>query len=217
MQVDLISITPDAERLIEEAGRTCYQSHKRASEASSAGFVRMLVSRGHTSVLEHAKATFRIRGISRIASHQLVRHRLCSFSQMSQRYVLQEDVDAVVPPRISASEQARKIFDDILKASRQAYTELVKLGIAKEDARFVLPGALETEIVLTANFRELRHIIEIRGSRDAQWEVRKLATELLRIMKLHAPNVFADLTINEEGVVVRTDQDRQETKTEVRS
>jgi len=202
MQVDLISITPDAERLIEEAGRTCYRSQDRADEKSSARFVRMLVRRGHTSVLEHAKATFRISGISRVASHQLVRHRLCSFSQRSQRYVRQEEAEAVIPPTVMANPEARSLFDNSVEVSRQTYLNLIRLGIPKEDARFVLPNALETEIVLTANFRELRHIIEVRGTRDAQWEVRQVALEILKIMKVHAPNVFADLEATDDGVVV---------------
>ena len=202
MQVDLISITPDAERLIEEAGRTCYRSQDRADEKSSARFVRMLVRRGHTSVLEHAKATFRIGGISRVASHQLVRHRLCSFSQRSQRYVRQEEAEAVIPPTVMANPEARSLFDNSVEVSRQTYLNLIHLGIPKEDARFVLPNALETEIVLTANFRELRHIIEVRGARDAQWEVRQVALEILKIMKVHAPNVFADLEVTDDGVVV---------------
>ncbi len=212
MQVDLISITPDAERLIEQAGRTCYQSHDRASATSSGKFVRMLVARGHTSVLEHAKATFRIRGISRVASHQLVRHRLCSFSQASQRYVGQAQANAVVPPTIATSDEAMGLFEEIVRSCKKAYLRLIDMGIPREDARFVLPNALETEVVLTANFRELRHIIKIRGTHNAQWEVRQIALEMLRIMKLHAPNVFADLYAGDDGVVVRTHHGQEKVK-----
>jgi thymidylate synthase (FAD) len=203
MRVELLAMTPDAERVIERAGRTCYMSIDRLEDDSAPGFLRMIVSRGHTSVLEHASATFRVSGISRAATHQLVRHRLCSFSQKSQRYVRETDPAFVVPPSIHASSGAAAEFDKVMTASKEAYATLIALGIPKEDARFVMPNAVSSEIVMSANFRELRHVISIRGSRHAQWEVRRLAVELLRIMKEQAPNAFFDLEITEDGCVER--------------
>jgi thymidylate synthase (FAD) len=203
MQVELVSITPDAERLIERAGRTCYMSHNRIKEDSAPRFLRMLISRGHLSVLEHASATFHVSGISRAATHQLVRHRLCSFSQKSQRYVLESEPSFVIPPSIQANPECRALFDSITVASKQTYRDLVELGIPKEDARFVMPNAAPSEIVISANFRELRHIISVRGSRHAQWEVRELAAGILRIMKGQAPNVFFDLEIKDDNCVER--------------
>lgn len=206
MKVELISITPECEALIEKAGRTCYMSLDRAGRESAPKFVRMLVSRGHHSVLEHATASFSISGVSRACTHQLVRHRLCSFSQKSQRYVSESGTGFVVPETVAASEDAMKIFAEATAASHDTYRKLVELGIPKEDARFVMPGAVETDIVLSANLRELRHVIELRGSRHAQWEIRELAAALLKILKQHAPNVFFDLELGPDGCVTRKAQ-----------
>jgi thymidylate synthase (FAD) len=203
VDVDLVALTPDAEQVIERAGRTCYKSHRRADAASAGRFVRMLVTKGHLSVLEHAAATFRIGGISRVATHQLVRHRLCSFSQRSQRYVLEGPAEFVVPPSVAAHARCARIFARSVAASQSAYRDLVALGVPKEDARFVMPGAAASEIVITANFRELRHIIETRGAKAAQWEVRALAVSMLRIIKRQAPNVFFDLVVTRKGWVER--------------
>ena len=199
MPVELIAITPDAEKVIELAGRTCYMSQVRITPDSSEGFIRMLVAKGHLSVLEHASAVFRISGISRASTHQLVRHRLCSFSQRSQRYVREDAGSFIVPPSISGHDEARSVFDDAVTNSMAAYSQLLKIGIPKEDARFVMPNATESEIILSANLRELRHIILTRGSRQAQWEVRGVAGEMLQIIKQPAPNVFADIVLSRDG------------------
>lgn len=193
MKVELLFITPDSERLIELAGRVAYQSFHRLKEGSEKEFVRMIRRSGHHSVLEHAYATFRISGISRACSHQLVRHRLCSFTQKSQRYVDEKDFSYVIPPSVEESEEAKKLFEEFMESARNTYVRLKELGIKNEDARYVLPNAAETEIVLTANFRELRHIISLRKDKSAQWEIRKLAHEMLRLLKEHAPSVFEDL------------------------
>lgn len=193
MKVELLFITPDSERLIELAGRVAYQSFHRLKEGSEKEFVRMIRRSGHHSVLEHAYATFRISGISRACSHQLVRHRLCSFTQKSQRYVDEKDFSYVIPPSVEENEEAKKLFEEFMESARNTYVRLKELGIKNEDARYVLPNATETEIVLTANFRELRHIISLRKDKSAQWEIRKLAHEMLRLLKEHAPSVFEDL------------------------
>lgn len=203
MRVELLAITPDCEKVIERAGRTCFMSRSRARENSTPKFIRMLVTRGHHSVLEHATATFVVSGVSRACTHQLVRHRLCSFSQKSQRYVSEKQAAFVMPESVSAKEEARKVFADATSASQASYEKLVELGIPKEDARFVLPGAVESRIVISANLRELRHIVELRGSRHAQWEIRMLAVAMLGILKQHAPNVFFDLEAGADGCVVR--------------
>jgi thymidylate synthase (FAD) len=205
VQVELLAVTQDSERVIEQAGRTCYMSQEHITDESAGKFVRMLVSRGHLSVLEHAYATFRVSGISRASTHQLVRHRLCSFSQRSQRYVVETADDFVAPPSIASNEDALSVFKGSVSDSKQAYEDLLAMGIPKEDARFVMPNATESEIVVSANFRELRHIVITRGSRQAQWEVRSAAIEMLNIMKRFAPNVFADLSINEKGYVEQQD------------
>lgn len=193
MKVELLFITPDSEKLIELAGRVAYQSFHRIKEGSEKDFVRMIRKSGHHSVLEHAYATFRISGISRACSHQLVRHRLCSFTQKSQRYVDERSFSYVIPPSIEKNPETKKIFVEFMEEARRVYAKLKELGVKNEDARFVLPNATQTEIVLTANFRELRHIISLRKSDSSQWEIREVAEKMLEILKQHAPCVFEDL------------------------
>jgi thymidylate synthase (FAD) len=203
MSVKLLSITPNAEKLIESAGRTAYLSSKKETRASEKKFIRMLVKRGHLSVLEHACATFRIKGGSRAFTHQFVRHRLCSYTQQSQRYVDEANFNYIEPESIKIDKKAHPIFINFLKKAKEVYTDLQNLGIKNEDARFVLPNAVESEIVVTANFREWRHIIELRGGANAQWEIRKIIIDILKILKKHAPTIFGDLKINERKQIVK--------------
>lgn len=195
MKVELLSITPNAEQLIEQAGRTCYQSQEKITGESAAGFIRRLIRSGHESVLEHATATFRLSGVSRALTHQLVRHRLCSFSQQSQRYVNEAGFEYVTPPSIQQNEAALMWFRDLMQKINFIYSELKARGIPKEDARFVLPNACTSEIVASANFREWRHIIELRCGVHAQWEIREACEEILKILKIEAPAVFKDFVI----------------------
>lgn len=193
MEVELLFITPSPQRLIELAGRTAYQSFEKMREGSHAQFVKMLLRSGHESVLEHAYATFRISGISRACSHQLVRHRLCSFTQKSQRFVDESSFQYVVPPSIEQNKEAKTVYEEAIQVLRRAYSSLKAQGIKNEDARFILPEATVTEVVLTANFRELRHIIKLRTHPSAQWEIREVAKKMLEILRAHAPDVFDDL------------------------
>ncbi|MDH5542527.1 MAG: FAD-dependent thymidylate synthase [Nitrospinota bacterium] len=192
-EVELLSITPNAERLIEEAGRTCYLSFEKMTDDSAKRFIQMLVKSGHHSVLEHASATFRIKGGSRAFTHQLVRHRLASFSQQSQRYVSEEDFKVVTPPSIASNPEALKVFREAMEQSRIAYSKLKGMDIRKEDARFVLPNAVSSEIVITANFREWRLILSIRTEKNAQWEIREISRKILERLVTEAPAVFGDL------------------------
>ncbi len=201
--VTLLAVTPRAEKLIEEAGRTCYLSLDRMDETSEKNFIKRCIRSGHHSILEHAGASFRIAGASRAFTHQLVRHRMASFSQQSQRYVLEDEFNYIIPPDIAASPEAAAVFREFIESSRRAYIRLRELGAKKEDARFVLPNALESQIVFTANFRELRHVFALRCDRAAQWEIRRVAIEMLRIMQKEAPSVFGDFVIDEEGMTAR--------------
>jgi len=196
MEVTLLSITPDAELLIEQAARTCYNSINKITNDSHINFIQRLVKMGHESVLEHASATFRIKGISRACSHQLVRHRIASYSQRSQRYVSEENFSFVMPRTIIQHREAGKIFCNVISHMKQAYNELLELGIKKEDARYILPNACTTEIVMTANMREWKHFLKLRLSKKAQYEIRQLAKEILHILKDYCPNVFKDFVIN---------------------
>jgi thymidylate synthase (FAD) len=199
MQVDLLAITLNAERLIEEAGRTCYQSSCKIGPGSEKEFVRKIIENGHHSVLEHAYATFRITGASRSFTHQLVRHRLCSFSQQSQRYVNEKSFAFVEPSSIAENREAHGTFLRFMADAKKVYEKMQKLGIRNEDARFVLPNAVQSEIVLSANFRELRHMFCLRCGRHAQWEIREVTLQMLRIVKKQAPSVFGDFIIDDEA------------------
>ena len=203
MKVDLLFITPNAEKLIEMAGRTSYLSFDKQGESTEKEFIRMLIRKRHYSVLEHAYATFRISGVSRAFTHQLVRHRLCSFTQQSQRNVDESDFNYVEPESIRKKARTHSLFTKLMEESKKAYSELQRLGIKNEDARFILPNAVESQIAVTANLREWRHIVELRGSSDAQWEIRKVAIEILRILKKHVPTVFEDFEIDQKNSVIR--------------
>ncbi|MCD6413519.1 MAG: FAD-dependent thymidylate synthase [Elusimicrobia bacterium] len=215
MRVEILSVTPDAEKLIERAGRVCYKSEKRIKQGSAGKFIKSLIRAGHLSVLEHATVTVLLRGVSRSMTHQLVRHRLCSFSQQSQRYVSGENFSFVIPPRIAGNRKAKKKFLAIMKIAAKSYGEILSMGIPKEDARFVLPNACVTEIVFSCNFRQLRHIFILRGAPRAQWEIRKVFIELLKKMKKIAPNCFFDLAVNrDEETIEMTDGEGQKGRAE---
>ena len=202
-KVELLSITPNAEKLIEAAGRTSYMSFDKQGQDSEKRFIRMLVKSGHHSVLEHAHATFRISGASRSFTHQLVRHRLCSIIQQSQRYVDESSFKYIEPDSIKKNREAHSVFVDFMDKAREAYLKLNGLKIKKEDARYVLPNAVESQVVVSANFREWRHVIDLRGKAQAQWEIRRVAIEILKVLKKHAPNVFGDFEIDEEKEIVK--------------
>ena len=196
--IKLLAITPNAEKLIEEAGRTCYMSLDRIAEDSEKNFIRNCIKSGHHSILEHPVATFRIKGASRAFAHQLVRHRLASYSQQSQRYVNESEFNYIVPPDISANKEAHTLYNNFIESTRRTYLALREMGIKKEDARFVLPNALESEIVFSANFRQLRHMLVLRGAPPAQWEIRRVFVEILRRLKMEVPLLVEDLKIDEE-------------------
>jgi thymidylate synthase (FAD) len=194
LEVELIAITPDPEKVIEQAGRTCYLSFDRIEEDSDAAFIQRLLKMGHESPLEHAYATFRVRNCSRAMTHQLVRHRLMAVSQQSQRYV-DEDEFAYVLPETLPPEHVEDFHQD-MKIIQQMYRKWRDRGLRKEDARFVLPNACVSEIVVSANFREWRHIFSLRLSPKAQWEIRKACLKMLAILKEHAPACFEDILTN---------------------
>ncbi len=204
MTVELIAITPNAEAVIEKAARTCYCSTQRAQPTSENNLIYRIIKNGHHSVLEHASATFRIIGVSRSFTHQLVRHRLCAFSQRSQRYVNEKSFAFVEPESIREKAEAHRLFEEFMADAKNAYCKLQELSIKNEDARFVLPNAVQSEIVLSANFRELRHIFCVRCNRHTQWEIREVALQMLRIMKKEAPSVFGDFVIDEETATAYT-------------
>jgi len=163
--------------------------------------IRRVVESGHHSVLEHVSATFRMTGVSRAMTHQLVRHRLCSFTQQSQRYVDEKKFGFVEPESIRKSPAAHELFQRAMDEAREAYRRLQELGVRNEDARFVLPNAVESQIVVTANLREWRHIVELRCRPGSQWEIRRACGEVLRLLKQHVPTAFEDLRLDEGGTL----------------
>lgn len=192
MKVTLLRITENPEGLIASSARVCYASEPKA-EGADEKLLKNLRSWGHLSTFEHASATFLAEGVSRACTHQLVRHRIASYSQQSQRYVNEEGFEYVTPPSIDKNPKLKARFDGAVENARKSYKELIDAGVPKEDARFLLPNAAASKIVFTMNFRELRHFIQLRTAKGAQWEIRELAREMLRILKEKAPNAFDDL------------------------
>lgn len=199
MNIELLQHTAEPERTVALAARLCYspagiEELKGKTDASDyISFIDKIMSMGHHSVLEHVSFTFGIEGISRVTSHQLVRHRLASYSQQSQRYVSHaERFGAVVPPSVAANEEAQRIFDFTIGVLHHAYKELVGIGIVAEDARYLLPNATETKIIMTMNARELLHFFSLRCCERAQWEIRDMAVGMLKLVKGVAPAIFRD-------------------------
>jgi thymidylate synthase (FAD) len=190
VEVKLLAVTPDAQKLIETAGRLCWDTRDKTGTVPDR--IQKWLEVGHESMVEHACATFYIRA-SRVLTHELVRHRLASYSQRSQRYVKETEPRYVEPPEVKDNKVAREQFEEVMKISWQAYRDLLARGIKAEIARYVLPNACETQIICTWNFREIRHIVKLRTSKRALPEFRAVAEEIRRIVKEIAPKVFADL------------------------
>lgn len=201
----------DGERLIEFAGRMCYQSWSNPAGRKNAEYIRNMLDHGHLSVIEHAGASFRIEGISRSLTHELIRHRHFSFSQVSQRYVSEDQARMVEPECISSDPEAHRIWEETVARSQQAYRDIYKIlagrfedvedktqkrKLARQASRSVLPNATETKIVMTGNFRAWRHFIRMRASEHADVEIRTLAVNICRILMELSPAVFGDYKIS---------------------
>ena len=247
LKVKIIAHTPEPDKVIAQAGKLCYSAvgvdeiTQKLTEEEIARYVNMLASIGHESPLEHVSFTFAIEGISRACTHQIVRHRIASYSQQSQRYVKLEQFEYIIPPAIEKNPEAKRIFIEAMERDQKAYDELVDLLLedilidkhaadygscireilkenpdavpdrskvldlyaekffedyrkaekqAIEDARYVFPNACETKIVVTMNARSLLHFFNVRCCNRAQWEIREMATEMLKECKKIAPALF---------------------------
>lgn len=197
MKIKLVNITPMPEKHIERCARISHHSGDVIGPDSHGDFIKRIISWGHTSVLEHSSATFKISDVSRVLSHQLVRHRLASPTQRSQRACSEENTRFVIPPSIRKNPGYEQIFYNTINLCHETYKSLLDLGIDKEDARFILPNATTTELYMTANLREWRHILELRGSPAALWEIRQMAIAILEILKEKCPNVFYDFVFDD--------------------
>jgi len=219
-KVTLLAHTPDPERTVAFAAKLCYSSsgiedlRDGLTEEKISSFVKMLADMGHESPIEHVSFTFGIEGVSRSMTHQLVRHRLASYSQKSQRYVTEGAFEYIIPPEIEKNEEAKKLFVDTMNADQAAYDKIADalkkkhtqtflaegkdektaLRMAEkkaiEDARFVLPNACETKIVVTMNARTLMNFFHHRCCSRAQWEIKEVADLMLKEVSAVAPNLF---------------------------
>ena len=209
LQVNLLAHTPDALSLIYAAFRQCYHAGYVAdmwpkllagdiSREQQEDFVRQVVASGHVSPIEHVSFTFAVQGISRALSHQLVRHRIASFSQQSQRYVDGSAFDYILPPAIARNAAAKERFLRCLEEIGEAYRDVKAIleesgrkDKAKEDARFLLPQAAETRIIVTMNCRSLLNFFEQRCCTRAQWEIRAMAGAMLQQCQEVLPVIFS--------------------------
>ncbi len=195
MNVVLLNYTKDPDQICAAAAQSCY-SEKSASELfegtsgeKAKTMIKQVVDMGHLSVVEHAYFTFSIEGVSRALTHQLVRHRIASYSQQSQRYVDMERAMYVVPPSIASNPEAKAAYEKAMDKAWSVYRELAT-KVEKEDARYVLPNACHTNITVTMNARELWHFFSLRCCRRAQWEIRAVAWKMLQEAKGAAPILF---------------------------
>ena len=185
MKVELINHTEHPVEAIERAASTCYDSQP----SGEGRIMRHCYRSGHHSVLEFADFTFRISGVSRALTHQLVRHRMASYAQRSQRYCREDGFDYVTPASVAKDEQAQKIYAEAIRAIKEAYAGLLQSGIPAEDARMLLPNACCTEICVKMNLRELIHFCNERLCSCAQWEIRAMAREMVREVVAVAPEL----------------------------
>lgn len=220
LKVKLLRYTPEGEKLVASAAKLCYSPvgidriEEQLDEEKVDNFLNMLMDLGHESPIEHITFTFGVEGISRVLTHQLVRHRIASYSQQSQRYVKLDQFDYCIPPDIEANQKARELFIKAMEEDQRYYNDitdilskdhfekLIKNGYdeksarsiaekkAIEDARYVFPNACETKIVFTMNARSLFNFFRLRCCNRAQWEIRELATEMLRLVKTVYPTLF---------------------------
>ena len=196
MKVTLLSYTKEPEKIVAAAIRQCYSSDSalniknKLTEKERAKLIKMVVGSGHTSTIEHVAFTFGIEGVSRVLTHELVRHRIASYSQQSQRYISGKKFGFVIPPTISSKATAKKIFDETIKDLGFKYEKLIEMGIPKEDARFLLPNATDVKIVVTMNARALFNFLARRMCNRAQWEIRLMAHLIHKELLKVAPNIF---------------------------
>ncbi len=223
LKVMLISHTPNPLKTVAMAAKLCYSKvgidkiNENMSDEDAKKFMEMLLNYGHLSPLEHASFTFGIEGVSRTLTHQLVRHRIASYSQQSQRYVSEKQFEYIIPPKIKEDKEALDAFTKTMSDIQSSYDNIrdiltknhtkrlmeeegldeksarsKALKLANEDARFVLPGACESKIIVTMNVRELKHFFTLRTCTRAQWEIREMATEMLKLAKEVSPVLFKD-------------------------
>jgi thymidylate synthase (FAD) len=208
LPVNWIGESTDGERLAEFAGRVCYMSQHNPAKRATRDYLENIKKQGHGSVLEHANYTLLLEGVSRSLTHELVRHRAgFAYSQLSQRYVDESEANFVVPPAVIGDESLESAWRDQIEEAQRTYVALVeklmerygwiqdrvhRRKMAREAARAVLPNATETKIVVTANARAWRTMLELRAGEGAEMEIRRAAIAILRVLQCEAPGFFSD-------------------------
>jgi len=197
MDVQLLGVTPRPERLPALAAKLTHSNSstnelEQSSDKELNAILDHVMKLGHTSVVEHASFTFAISGVSRSLTHQLVRHRIASYAQQSQRYVNLEKPCFITPPKIAKNKDMEKAYEQVMKTIWDQYNKLLKMDIPAEDARYILPNATCTNIMVTMNARSLLNFFELRCCLHAQWEIRQLANKMLKLVKKEAPRIFKD-------------------------
>ncbi len=195
MNVKLIGFTPNPEKTPAMAAKLTHSKAKpeeldKTPEKELTAVLEQVMKLGHTSVIEHAYFTFAISDVSRSLTHQLVRHRIASYAQQSQRYVNLKEPNYVIPPSIEKNKDMKKAYEETMDKIWKEYNRLLELGIPAEDARYVLPNAACTNIMVTMNARSLLNFFELRCCLHAQWEIRALANKMLQEVKKVAPTIF---------------------------
>jgi len=195
MNVKLVGFTPNPEKLSAMAAKLTHSKTKpgeldKSSVKELKAILEHVMNLGHTSVIEHTCFTFAISDVSRSLTHQLVRHRIASYAQQSQRYVDLKEPNYVTPPKIAKNKEMKKAYDKTMKIIWEEYNKLLEMGIPAEDSRFVLPNAACTNIIVTMNARSLLNFFELRCCQHAQWEIRTLANKMLQEVKKVAPTIF---------------------------
>lgn len=197
LKVELLQHNAEPEKIAALAAKLCYSGadlaalQEKVTNEEQTDFIKKLISMGHFSVFEHVSFTFGVEGVSRALTHQLVRHRLASYSQKSQRYVKAgENFPFIMPYTVEENPETAAIFNETINQISVAYKKLIDLGIPAEDARYLLPNACETKIIVSMNARELLHFFALRSCNRAQWEIRELSDKMLALCYSVAPAIF---------------------------
>lgn len=195
MNVKLIGFTPNPEKIPAMAAKLTHSKTKpeelnKTSDKELDVILKQVLNLGHTSVIEHTNFTFAISDVSRSLTHQLVRHRIASYAQQSQRYVDFKEPCYITPPKIEKNKEMKRAYNLTMENIWKEYNKLLEMGIPAEDARFVLPNAACTNIIVTMNARSLMNFFELRCCLHAQWEIRQLANKMLKEVKKIAPTIF---------------------------
>lgn len=214
MNVKLIGFTPNPEKLPAMAAKLTHSKTKpedldKSSDKELNSILKFVMKLGHTSIVEHTSFTFAISNVSRSLTHQLVRHRIASYAQQSQRYVNLKEPNYVVPPKIEKNKTMRKAYNKTMQNIWEQYNHLLDMGIPAEDARYVLPNATCSNIIVTMNARSLLNFFELRCCLHAQWEIRTLANKMLQEVKKVAPTIFknAGPTCKSKGICSEHNKD----------